>query len=164
MTTEKLQTVPQRINDLLHIDFNIDSNPEFWQFLILWNLFECRLFGTSFSIDKAIVNNYKASDDVLRETFLYFQSRYVETGNTNQKFDGLNFRKNDKKENISRVLCEGKDTELNPDTAIQCIIYRLRNNLFHGLKSIEEFSQQNDMFNIVNKYLLSCQENNIVSK
>lgn len=159
-----LQTISQRINNLLHIDFNIDFNPEFWQFLVLWNLFECRLFGTSFSIDKAIIKSYKATEEVSKVTLSYFQSRYVEKGKTNQKFDGLNFRARDKKENVARVLCDGNDADLNPDTAIQCIIFRLRNNLFHGLKSVEAFSRQNDMFDVVNKYLLSCLENNKVSQ
>lgn len=161
---DSLYTIPQRINNLLHIDFNIDSNPEFWQFLVLWNLFECRLFGTSFSIEKAINSSYNAAEEVLKETLSYFQSRYVEKGKTNQKFDGLNFRARDRKVNVARVLCDGSDTDLNPDTAIQCIIFRLRNNLFHGLKSVAEFSHQNDMFDIVNKYLLSCLENNKFSK
>lgn len=159
-------TTTQRINDLIHIDFKIEEHPEFWNFLILWNLFECRLFGTSFSISKACDLNLSPVDEVLKATLHYFQNRYIENGSTNSKFDKLEFRKGknekdiDKKSNVANILLEKQDEELTQTTAIQCIIYRLRNNLFHGIKSIESFPNQEDTFKIVNDFLLSCLENN----
>lgn len=156
----------QRINDLLHIDFKIEEHSEFWNFLILWNLFECRLFDTSFSIPKACDLNLCPTDEVLKTTLKYFQNRYVENGNTNSRFDKLEFRKGknekyiDKKLNVANILLGKQDEELTQTTAIQCIIYRLRNNLFHGIKSVESFPDQEDTFKIVNNFLLSCLESN----
>lgn len=94
----------QRINDLLHIDFKIEEHSEFWNFLILWNLFECRLFGTSFSIPKACDLNLCPTDEVLKTTLKYFQNRYVENGNTNSRFDKLEFRKARTRSILTRSL------------------------------------------------------------
>ncbi len=33
------------------------------------------------------------------------------------------------------------------------IVYRLRNNLFHGIKQLSDLSQQNKLFNVVNRFL-----------
>ena len=156
----------QRINDLLHVDFKLESYPEFWTFLILWNLFECRLFDTSFSVSKALAKNLIVPEGVLKEAMEYFKTRYVEDGKTNGKFDKLNFRQDksgkdiDKKSHVMNVLLGTKDDELTDSAAILCIVYRLRNNLFHGLKSVESFPNQEVTFKVVNNFLLSCLENN----
>lgn len=33
------------------------------------------------------------------------------------------------------------------------IVYRLRNNLFHGIKQLSDLTDQNDLFNVVNRFL-----------
>lgn len=33
------------------------------------------------------------------------------------------------------------------------IVYRLRNNLFHGIKQLSDLSDQNDLFNVANRFL-----------
>lgn len=148
-----------RISNLLGLTLDIEkSGPELLEFLILWNIFEDRLFQRYFTITKAISKNIQPSDEVLKTTFEYFKSRYEEKGATNSKFEKLCFRPNDRKENVANLLCGIQDTELNESTAIQCIIYRLRNNLFHGIKNIETLLTNTETFHHVNEFLLSCLE------
>ncbi len=33
------------------------------------------------------------------------------------------------------------------------IVYRLRNNLFHGIKQLSDLTFQNDLFNVANRFL-----------
>ena len=148
------------INDLLGIDISVEIGPELLEFLILWNLFEKRLFNNRFSITEAIRKDVKVSSASLDAAFAYFKKRYVENGRTNSKFDALSFRRNDKKSNVANILCDVSDAMLNKSTAVQIIIYRLRNNLFHGLKDVESLSSNKATFLIVNEFLLSCLEEN----
>ena len=150
----------KRINDLLGIDISVEIGPELLEFLILWNLFEKRLFNKRFSIAAAIRNDVKVSSVSLDDAFDYFKKRYIENGRTNSKFDALSFRRNDKKSNVVNILCGVPDVILNRSTAVQIIIYRLRNNLFHGLKEVETLSSNKSTFLIVNEFLLSCLEEN----
>ena len=150
----------KRINDLLGIDISVEIGPELLEFLILWNLFEKRLFNNRFSITEAIRKDVKVSSASLDVAFDYFKKRYIENGQTNSKFDALSFRRNDKKSNVVNILCGVSDVILNRRTAVQIIIYRLRNNLFHGLKEVETLSSNKATFLIVNEFLLSCLEEN----
>lgn len=150
----------KRINDLMGIDISVEIGPELLEFLILWNLFEKRLFNNRFSITEAIRKDVKVSSASLDATLAYFKKRYIENGQTNSKFDALSFRRNDKKSNVVNILCGVSDVILNRSTAVQIIIYRLRNNLFHGLKEIETLSSNKATFLIVNEFLLSCLEEN----
>ena len=150
----------KRINSLLGIDISVEIGPELLEFLILWNLFEKRLFNNRFSITEAIRKDVKVSSASLDATLAYFKKRYIENGQTNSKFDALSFRRNDKKSNVVNILCGVSDVILNRRTAVQIIIYRLRNNLFHGLKEVETLSSNKSTFLIVNEFLLSCLEEN----
>ena len=129
----------KRINSLLGIDISVEIGPELLEFLILWNLYEKRLFNNRFSITEAIRKDVKVSSASLDAAFDYFKKRYIENGQTNSKFDALSFRRNDKKSNVVNILCGVPDVILNRSTAVQIIIYRLRNNLFHGLKRLRPY-------------------------
>ena len=150
----------KRINDHLGIDISVEIGPELLEFLILWNLFEKRLFNNRFSITEAIRKDVKVSSASLDATLAYFKKRYIENGQTNSKFDALSFRCKDRKNNVANILCDVPDVILNRSTAVQIIIYRLRNNLFHELKEVETLSSNKATFLIVNEFLLSCLEEN----
>lgn len=118
------------------------------------------MFDNSFSINKAIYKNYTADSHVQDEVLKYYQGRYVTDNKVNQKFNDLGIRDKDKKENVARILCKQQDSELTEPTAIMSIIYRLRNKLFHGLKGVESFSGNKQLYEYANKFLLSCLECN----
>ena len=57
-------------------------------------------------------------------------------------FDGLEFRPNDR-EALVRAVLSGTDIDAHSQLlAVMIIIYRLRNNLFHGLKTISMLNDQ----------------------
>ena len=109
------------------------------RFTLIWTLFEAQVLGNKASACKiaekvstiapTIINN-----GWFEEHLAYFSERYVQDGVTNRHFDHLHLRKNDKPELVRSVLtkeCIDPDSQL-----IVCliIVYRFRNNFFHGLK------------------------------
>lgn len=129
-------------------------------FLLLWNLFEDRLFENNFTIEKAehYVNDYidRFNPDVCNRAFEYFKKRYtdIELGIvTYPLFEKLNFRRNDKKEFVDGVLIADSPSLKDKVLASIIIIFRYRNNLFHGLKDVTQINYQQSNFITANKVL-----------
>ncbi|WP_121965714.1 MULTISPECIES: hypothetical protein [Myroides] len=136
-------------------------------FSLIWNLFEGKFFGTSFSIIKLerILTDVDFVIDI--DCFLpyldYFKNRYVnqEDNTINERFNFLQLRPNDRKDFVARVLLNREDisnyTETNTQyevvLAISIIVYRFRNNLFHGIKNIQHIDQQEKNFITANSFL-----------
>lgn len=130
------------------------------EFLLLWNLFEDRLFENDFKEDKAkpyITNNIKKLDhDICNKVFEYFKARYthVESGLIIYPlFEKLNIRSRDKKEFVERTLVADSPSMEDKIFASIIIIFRYRNNLFHGLKDVTQINYQQSNFITANKML-----------
>jgi hypothetical protein len=116
-------------------------------FTMLWNYFEqtrCNngagpevLRGLADSIDAQ-----SALPDALLEALAYWTDRYVEGGDTNSLFDGLNFRPKDDRAMVEAAVKGQTNSPRDVFLALLTIVYRLRNNLFHGLKTIEMLNDQ----------------------
>ena len=76
----------------------------------------------------------------------YFRDRYVTDGATNDRFNGLNFRRNDNRELVETVLLGDNDDPTETVKALLTIVFRLRNNLFHGLKWAYQMRDQQANF------------------
>jgi hypothetical protein len=134
-------------------------------FSLLWNLFEglvCNKSASVGALENAVSylqkrNRLKIDD---YEKFLkYFSNRYMENGEINHRFGKLNLRGSDKAELVEAVL---KGIETAPEKAllaILIIVYRYRNNLFHGEKSIYDLPNQIDNFRNANQLLMVFMEN-----
>jgi len=133
-------------------------------FSLLWNLFEgmvCNRNASITAIELAVLELQRRDklnvDD--HEKFLkYFVDRYISNGETNHRFDRLNLRRNDRRELVEAVL---KGNETSPEKillAILIIVFRYRNNLFHGEKSIYELPDQIDNFRNANQLLMFFME------
>lgn len=128
-------------------------------FALVWNLFElraCNKCATVASITNKVNEIYDESLLQLSDfaSYLaYYQNRYLSKGQTNEKFDQLNFRRNDKKELVASVLKGDLDDINNIVLALLIIILRLRNNLFHGEKDIYRLNYQVENFEVANKVL-----------
>lgn len=86
----------------------------------------------------------------------FFRSRYFESGEPTSHFPGLNLRKNDHPSMVRAVL---DGTNQNPEdcvAAVLIVIYRLRNNLFHGAKWGNGLADQLDNFTHANTALMSA--------
>ena len=70
----------------------------------------------------------------------------------------MDFKKPDKKELVQEVLESDNPSKQNIIKALLIIVYRLRNNLFHGKKRLETLNTQIDNFKITNKLLATVIE------
>lgn len=128
-------------------------------FVFFWSLFEGVVCNNNANVDEicrkvdTVIKQGNVSIVDFEEFLQYFQSRYVTSGNVNHQFESLSFRGNDKKELVKEVL-EGKAKDIsNIIKALLIVVFRLRNNLFHGKKKMETLETQIDNFRITNKLL-----------
>jgi hypothetical protein len=133
------------------MDWLLDRNPGYrhlsdgekeamTHFVMLWTLFEAEVLRTKASVGGIFdVVNVLCSQDLLSQdeftpALTYWKDRYLDNGLPNYYFERLRFRDNDKQEFVLSVL-KGETGELSDvATALLIIVYRIRNNLFHGAK------------------------------
>lgn len=128
-------------------------------FLLLWNLFEYIYYDSThrlsptkllqlaeIAIQYIDFKNYESF-------FTFFKKRYIERGETNQKFEGLYFeREND--EMLVRNTLINPSTNLEKLKALLLITYRFRNNLFHGRKEPVSINLYERPFKELNSFLM----------
>ena len=133
-------------------------------FTLLWNLFETYACNKNANINsiKQAVDNINQSENITSETMSqyvdYFSDRYFNAdGTSKQSFDGLKFdsRPNGKyvKEFVKRVLIRQIVDPKEILKALLVILYRFRNNLFHGEKKVVSLNGQIDNFKVANHIL-----------
>ena len=131
-------------------------------FALLWSLFEERALSTrgSSTAILALTHEWLAQGRLVTEPFaeslLYFQRRYYANGVETQHLVGLHLRPNDCRDLVHAVL-KGENT--NPAdcvAALLIVVYRLRNNLFHGAKWAFGIQGQLDNFTHANSTLMSA--------
>lgn len=88
------------------------------------------------------------------EPLEYFKNRYVSNGITNGRFVRLNFRANERRKIVEGVLLEQNNSTQDIVLALSIIVYRYRNNLFHGLKKIRHIDKQRENFENANLVLI----------
>lgn len=124
-------------------------------FALLWNIYENTIFNNSFTIDQLqleIVNRNLQLND-FNDILIYFQNRYTANGNTNQRFENLHFRPNDRMNLVRECLLNLNNNPHHKILSVGIIVYRFRNNLFHGLKDFMLLGEQNDNFRHANIYI-----------
>jgi hypothetical protein len=118
-------------------------------FTLLWNLFEdciCDNYAKLRAF-KNIISNLEylpKLEKSINESLSFYQNRYVEGQNTNYLFEELYFQEREEnwKEHVKAVL-KGEIAGIYDKTlALLLVAYRIRNNLFHGLKSVESWDDQ----------------------
>ncbi len=155
------------IIDYLHVDLSKASLKPVLAFLLYWNTFEARLFERNFCTQSLKNDDVFLSVDnkIVSDSFAFAKKRYVSAqGDLNQEFDKLGFRnlsKNKNKETddekyVKEVLLDECPSCQKQLIAIMIIIYRLRNNMFHGEKSISEASRQTYLLNWACRFLGEC--------
>ena len=121
-------------------------------FFLIWSYFEsqlldCRAGRRKFENLAALLDqNDKTKDINLDEYVKYFQERYVDNGNLNDRFDYLHMEESNNPEEVVRMLLDNECSDKIKIIGCLFIVYRYRNNLFHGPKW---------------KYLLSEQQKNM---
>lgn len=157
------------IKDFFTADFispdltNIESVKNF---AILWNLFEryfcdknANLKKIQDNINKLSESNYSFPQIIYDDYYTYCRKRYLIEDKTNELFESLLFRENaaeNKYKELLKSILENSESESKKKVfACFIIIYRLRNNLFHGSKNIATIDEQNDNFERANKVLMT---------
>ncbi|WP_219930816.1 hypothetical protein [Alcaligenes faecalis] len=129
-------------------------------FALLWSLFEARGLQTRASAQAilALVHERKAGGRLdaaaFQSSLAYFQQRYFVEGQFTEHFYGLNLRNNDNPTLVKQVLSGSNSDPGDSVAALLIVIYRLRNNLFHGVKWAYGIQGQRSNFEQANNALI----------
>ncbi|MBU2905110.1 hypothetical protein KO529_09970 [Arenibacter algicola] len=143
------------INNKFGTDYSVQELDEIKDFTLIWNIFENTIFNARFSInllEQEIVNRNPNFED-FHECFNYYQNRYVVENSISNRFQYLNFRRNDREQFVKDVLLGHIIADNAKVLAIGIIVYRLRNNLFHGLKNYRNLNGQVENFSKANTFI-----------
>ncbi|MEF8718057.1 MAG: hypothetical protein V5B44_10130 [Candidatus Accumulibacter necessarius] len=117
-------------------------------FTFLWNFFEGVTCNGSVSVQKLgqvaerMASSPALANDSVEHCLSFYRFRYLNGDQLQERFYGLNFRTNDRHELVEAVL-RGTESGLNTKLhALLIIAYRIRNNMFHGLKSVHIWDDQ----------------------
>jgi len=124
-------------------------------FGLVWNIFEC-LVSSAIRDSESLAQTYsdKIDYDILDNVFQHFKTRYIDNYVETTNFTNFKFNPNDGKEIVSAILKDSNPTNQKKLEAILKIIFRLRNNLFHGEKDIQTIPSQNENFKYANMLLM----------
>jgi len=115
-------------------------------FTLIWNLFENTLCENRANIialeDIAEKISQRGVPDAVSDGVRFWSDRYWTGAVFNHLFTDLNFRRTDRQDLVEKVLSGVQHDPHSQFLAVMIIIYRLRNNLFHGLKSIPTLNDQ----------------------
>ena len=145
-------------------ELSAEELDEITHFLFLWMIFEARALHThacAVRISRAAKRWAKAGlldSNPFGEHLAYFRNRYVKNGELTRRFRGLNFRDNDKPHLVRTVLRGKESIPEDVTAAVLVIVYRLRNNLFHGVKWSYELRKHFENFTCANKVLMHAIE------
>ncbi len=129
-----------------------------FNFAMIWNLFEDRCMDNFAKISK--VNNFVESHISINNLevdviFDYFKDRYKVFDNI---YDTENLLWKEHEHTYRDFVIEKfRDTQCSHQNKIKAVLYiifRLRNNLFHGEKDIAIINEQKRTFVLVNKFLM----------
>src|SRR6185312_6487657 len=132
-------------------------------FSLMWNIFE----GTVCSNQAQISVFESRANEIAHRGSLplaiedgvgFWRQRYVAESAFNKRFEQLRFRPRDRREHVEAVLRSEKNDPESQLLAAMIVIYRLRNNLFHGLKEINTLNDQVESLTIACRVLAAIVE------
>jgi hypothetical protein len=147
--------------------FNLISRDEqnaIGDFSLLWSLFESQILkteGNVRNICNAVEGWHVAGTldaAVFEEELAYFRQRYYANCAFTCHFNHLHFRKPDR-EALVRAVIDGSDCDPRSCVAaVLIIVFRYRNNLFHGVKWQYKLEGQIGNFTAANNILMKTLE------
>lgn len=146
------------------VDLNNEGIDRVRNFSLLWNLFEtfaCKRRADINSISNAVDKTNQRepiTTDLIAEHLTYFKERYFkEDGTPKEIFEGLKFRprqtEQEAKQKVTETLTDKIYDSAENLKSLLFILYRLRNNLFHGEKEVVRLNGQMDNFTVANDLL-----------
>lgn len=137
-------------------ELSVEARDAVSGFTTMWNFFESTLCDNRASVAafERACEGFEADRtppltlEALDECLAFWTFRYRTPEGFGHRFEDLHFRPNDRRAHVESVL-EGRSTDPKDKLlALMIIVYRLRNNLFHGLKTLEMLNDQ--VQNLVN--------------
>lgn len=131
-----------------------------YDFSFLWSLFEAQLqggFAKANTIRDMVDNLVKfgvLNIGPFTGELAYFRHRYFADGKLTNHFPHLNLRPGDSPQIVQAVIEGTSDTARDQMLALLMIVWRLRNNLFHGAKWAYQLRDQLDNFTHANRVLM----------
>jgi hypothetical protein len=143
------------------LDLKVSGIERITNFTFLWNIFEtfaCDTWADYSKISTAVDKMKPFADATLSPFVDYFSKRYFKNNVATHYFEGLKFRPNGgdvpAKEKITQVLTLKETDPVETLKALLYILYRYRNNLFHGGKQMNSIVGQIDNFVVANNLLI----------
>jgi len=134
-------------------------------FTLIWNLFEKDCCGNDAAIrthPKTLAEEYSDAldDKLVEEVYSHFLDRYVENRQITPLFKEFRFGRNVQegqryKDFVREVLLSVEACKQKQVEALLYIAFRLRNNLYHGIKDVSKLYEQNENFRKINRLLMS---------
>ena len=131
-------------------------------FSLLWSLFESGALNTNGNA-RAIVAAAKlwADENLIAERafhrqLAHFRNRYHANGAFTYRFEQLGFRPHDRRALVEQALGGDEADPALVAAAVLIIVYRLRNNLFHGVKWADGIRGQLENFDHANEALMQA--------
>ena len=127
-------------------------------FAIVWSVFEAKVMASLEASDKDSLNILRIGDyvenkanhlqniDSFHASLRYFKGRYITNGIPNSRFMKLRIPNRAQSDQVVAVLVGRETRALEILKALLFIVYRYRNNLFHGLKWAGQLRGQRDNF------------------
>jgi hypothetical protein len=121
-------------------DLSREEHDAILHFALLWSLFEAEVLDTRACAKSIVkVSKHWRSAGLLKAALfntplIYFQNRYFQNAAFTHHYVDLHLRSNDNPQMVEAVLKGESDDLGDIAAALLIIVYRLRNNLFHGLK------------------------------
>lgn len=131
-------------------------------FAMVWPLFEAKVLNsnarpvTIIRVSASWAAAGKLGGNPYADALSYFQARYVANGQLTDRFQHLNFRNEDREELVRRILLGQSNAPSELAAACLLIVYRYRNNLFHGLKMNYALAEQEENFRFATAVLMKA--------
>jgi hypothetical protein len=133
-------------------------------FSLLWSLYEGTILNRSGNANAIIrtVTSLKKCGKLTLEPFRpaieHFLERYYDGTDLTYAFHDLHLRSNDHPELVEKVVRGQSSDDVEILSALLIMVFRLRNNLFHGVKWSYGIRGQLDNFRNANDLLMSVME------
>jgi hypothetical protein len=135
-------------------------------FSLLWSLFESEVLNTNASVSaiEHAVHEWNQAGLLTSQTFAveaaYFKDRYYVEGAYTDRFAHLYLERSGNPQVVRHVLSGENSSPEGLAAAVLIIVFRYRNNLFHGEKWAYELQGQEQNFTHANKALMRAIELN----
>lgn len=135
-----------------------------FDFAFLWSLFEAQIMEKSARADRirekvdVWATEGTLDGSLYEEEIAYFRNRYFANGALTDHFPFLNLRPADHLSIVQSVIEGANDCPRDRILCLLMIVWRLRNNLFHGEKWAYQLRGQLDNFTQANNVLMKVLE------